>query len=89
MTHGTGRPCSGTELQRRLRGGETLREIALDLGVSHSTVWRHKRSLGLGAVNSERVPEHDTPEQTSLCLSCTRPECPGTCRVIRAAARPS
>lgn len=78
---------SAPAMKKRLAAGESLRFIAEELGVSTSTVWRYKRRLGLGALNSAAIPEHDTSEQIRLCLECTRPVCPGSCRVIRAAAR--
>lgn len=74
-------------MSRRLAEGESLRVIAKDLGVSPSTVWRHKQRLGFRFVNSVAIPAHDSPEQIKICLACTRPVCPGSCRVIKAAAK--
>lgn len=70
-----------------IQRGDSIRDIAEALGVSPSTVWRRKQSLGCRYINSVEIPEYDTTDQIAQCLSCTKPVCPGSCRVIREMAR--
>lgn len=70
-----------------IQRGDKIRDIADALGVSPSTVWRRKQSLGCRYINCLEIPEYDTRDQIDQCLSCTRPVCPGTCRVIRDMAK--
>lgn len=74
------------------------RELALRYHISHKTVARWRRELGIrlppgapkGNANAIGSPSRaksthgiDGPEQVRACLSCKRPRCTGQCELVR------
>lgn len=72
-----------------------VRELALRYHISHKTVARWRRELGIrlqpgapkgntnGTVRKRPAPGMDGPEQIRACLSCKRPRCRGQCDAVR------